>query len=189
MATRQPVGRRIAPDSNAGFTLLEVITVLVIIAVLATVAVSRFQGDSGYAEYTARQRLIAALRYVQMQAMQDTRAGFCHRIVFAYGANDGFGPSTASYNPGDQSASCSTSIDTDAPQNLQIDSSALSAKGVILSSQEAFGATVAFIGFDEDGGVLTNNYNCALSPPCRITFSGEAEVAVCVENSGYIYAC
>lgn len=162
---------------------------MVILGVMTTVAVTRFQGDSGYAEYTARQRLIAALRYVQMQAMQDTRAGFCHRIVFAYGSNDGFGPATASYAPGNEAASCASAIDTDAPQQLQLDASALSAKGVTLASREAFGASVSFIGFDNDGGVLTNNFNCALAPPCRITFSGEAEVAVCVENSGYIYAC
>ncbi len=174
---------------SAGFTLLEVIVVLLVIGVLATVAVTRYQDDTGYGEYTARQRLIASLRYVQTQAMQDTRPGFCHRIVFAYGDRSGFGPATATYQPGDQTASCGTTIDYTAPQNQWLDASDLSEKGITLSSQEAFGASIAYIGFDSMGGVLTNNFGCALAPPCRILFSGEAQVGVCVESTGYIYAC
>ena len=58
------------PDRTGGFTLLEVIAVLVIIAILAVVAVARFT-DAGAESAAAANTLKAHLRYAQLRAMGD----------------------------------------------------------------------------------------------------------------------
>ena len=58
------------PDRTGGFTLLEMIAVLVIIAILAVVAVARFT-DAGAESAAAANTLKAHLRYAQLRAMGD----------------------------------------------------------------------------------------------------------------------
>lgn len=57
---------------QAGFTLIELIVVLVILGVLAVSLVPRFFSASGSSEYVYRDQLLSLLRRVQMQAMQCT---------------------------------------------------------------------------------------------------------------------
>lgn len=57
---------------HAGFTLIELIVVLIIIGVLAVSLVPRFFTSSGTSEYLYRNQALNLLRRVQMQAMQCT---------------------------------------------------------------------------------------------------------------------
>jgi MSHA pilin protein MshC len=57
---------------HAGFTLIELIVVLIIIGVLAVSLVPRFFTSSGTSEYLYRDQALNLLRRVQMQAMQCT---------------------------------------------------------------------------------------------------------------------
>jgi MSHA pilin protein MshC len=68
---------------SQGFTLVELVTVLIIIGILATYALVKFDGTQGYEAYNYQARLISALRLTQQRAMQqtDSSAGFCHQIV------------------------------------------------------------------------------------------------------------
>jgi len=68
---------------TTGFTLIEVIAVLVLITILAASAASKFTGSDTFEAHTFRTSLISALRLTQQRAMQqtDTSTGYCHQII------------------------------------------------------------------------------------------------------------
>lgn len=69
---------------NKGFTLIELIAVIMLIAILAVTVAPKFDSTDGYEAHTHRAQLIAALRLTQQRAMQqtDSTEGYCHEIVF-----------------------------------------------------------------------------------------------------------
>ncbi|WP_057832746.1 type II secretion system protein [Colwellia sp. TT2012] len=69
---------------NRGFTLIELVTVIILIGILAVAVLPKFDGTSSYEAHTHRAQLIAALRLTQQRAMQQTNTtdGYCHQIVF-----------------------------------------------------------------------------------------------------------
>ena len=70
--------------NSKGFTLIELIVVIILIAILAVSVAPKFDGTSGYEAHTHRAQLISALRLTQQRAMQQTNStdGYCHEIVF-----------------------------------------------------------------------------------------------------------
>ena len=52
-----------------GFTLIELVIVIIVLGVLATVAIPKFVNRSGFEDYSVRDQLIARLRLVQLQGM------------------------------------------------------------------------------------------------------------------------
>lgn len=56
----------------AGFTLIELVVVLVLLGIVATYVAPRFTGLGGYAELTAQKNIQQALRYAQQLAMTQT---------------------------------------------------------------------------------------------------------------------
>jgi MSHA pilin protein MshC len=65
-----------------GFTLIELITVIIIIGILAASVVPKFFSSNGYEEYTYRSETIALLRAVQLRAMQQKDlTNSCHTIT------------------------------------------------------------------------------------------------------------
>ncbi len=69
---------------NHGFTTIELVTVIIIVAILAVNVLPRFDGTASYEAHTHRAQLISALRLTQQRAMQQTRSadGYCNQIVF-----------------------------------------------------------------------------------------------------------
>ncbi len=57
-------------STNRGFTLLEMITVLIILGIIAVVAVAKYR-DTGADDLAAANTLKAHLRYAQLRAMGD----------------------------------------------------------------------------------------------------------------------
>lgn len=61
--------------NHSGFTLIEMVVVIIVIAILAAVAVPKFANRSGFEDYTVRDQLIARLRLVQLQNMNADPSG------------------------------------------------------------------------------------------------------------------
>lgn len=170
-----------------GFTLLELIITIVLIGVLSVVAAARFQNSSGFDTFSLQNQLIASLRHMQFRAMQDTRADYCHRIVFDTVA-PAIGPPSNNYStePGAAASTCLETIDINTPEYLQIDSNFFADLGASLVALDGT-AAIGFIDFDSFGRPLTTANNCAVD--CQITFSAQSSSNVCVNSEGFIRAC
>ncbi len=57
------------PPVRNGFTLIEIVSVLVVLGVLAYLGVSAFQGNDGVASYAERDKLLSQLVYARAQGM------------------------------------------------------------------------------------------------------------------------
>jgi MSHA pilin protein MshC len=171
-----------------GFTLIELMVVIIVLGVLAVSAVSRFD-NSGFAEYAYQSRLISSLRAVQQRAMQDTRDNYCFQINFDSAAQ-AFGPPTLSYRnntTAEHSATCSTSIDGTTPEFLRASNGELQQDGIVMTMEDSGNGTFNYLGFDSFGRPLTDISSCQTL--CSITFQGSQSPAVCIASEGYIYEC
>lgn len=72
-----------------GFTIVELVVVIIILGILALTVVPRFVGGSDFEPYAYRTKLVADLRLVQQRAMQQTSSDvvsesnveFCHKFI------------------------------------------------------------------------------------------------------------
>ena len=71
-------------NKNRGFTIIELITVIILIGILSVTVLPKFDGTASYEAYTHRAQLIAALRLTQQRAMQQTDStdSYCHQLIF-----------------------------------------------------------------------------------------------------------
>jgi prepilin-type N-terminal cleavage/methylation domain-containing protein len=71
-------------NRTSGFTIIELVTVIILLGILATTALPKFTGSSSFEVYTYRTQLIAKLRLAQQRAMQQTSTqadGLCRQVV------------------------------------------------------------------------------------------------------------
>lgn len=66
-------------SENRGFTLVELVTTIVILGVLVAVVAPRFPGFSTFSGKAARDQVVSGLRYAQQQALSRNRSA---RFVF-----------------------------------------------------------------------------------------------------------
>ncbi|GAA0811862.1 MSHA fimbrial minor subunit MshC [Colwellia asteriadis] len=79
--------------NNLGFTTIELVTVIIIVAILAINILPKFDGSNSYQAHTHRAQLISALRLTQQRAMQqtDSNSHYCHQLIIEaqrYGVDD-----------------------------------------------------------------------------------------------------
>ncbi|MEZ8816394.1 prepilin-type N-terminal cleavage/methylation domain-containing protein [Vibrio cyclitrophicus] len=55
---------------SKGFTLVELIIVIIILGIISTFAASRFTGTSSYSTFTAQEQAISVIRQIQVNRMQ-----------------------------------------------------------------------------------------------------------------------
>jgi prepilin-type N-terminal cleavage/methylation domain-containing protein len=70
-----------SPFAAAGFTLVELVAVIVLIGILSVFVAPRFSSTGSFAEKTVRDRMVAIARYAQQRAMTDQTQGVCYRFT------------------------------------------------------------------------------------------------------------
>lgn len=153
-----------------GFTLIELVIVIIVLGILSAVAIPKFVNRSGFEDYVVRDQLIARLRLVQLQAMNaDPSANIsknaCYWLVVK---NDCF------YN--EHSAKSGNSCDQPSASNVCSDVSYNGYNAVEFPS--AMLRTTNYR-FDIEGKLLTNNV--------PITISGDNDLAIIIESEGFIH--
>ncbi|MFT4652967.1 MAG: MSHA pilin protein MshC [Kangiellaceae bacterium] len=180
---------QIAPiQAQQGFTLVELVTVVIVLGILALVIIPRFTSNSGFVEYALQKRFMASLRNIQLKAMYDTRSDFCYKINLVLGntSSASFGPSTTNYVSGNHIASCGTAVDISSPLYLRTQAGEINANDITFTAQDS-GAAITYVQFDNIGRAYTSAGTCATG--CTFTFTGQSSAQVCIADQGYVYAC
>ncbi|WP_395339868.1 Tfp pilus assembly protein FimT/FimU [Ningiella sp. W23] len=175
--------------TQRGFTLVELITVLVVLGIVSIVAIPRFSGTDTYAEFALQQRLKTALRTLQIKSMYDTRAGFCYKLNVSISSSSteaAFGPATNNYQSGNESNTCANTIDFTAPSYLRSASNELSAQNIDIEALDS-GLAISFVEFNSLGQPISSRGQCTAG--CELSFIGAATAKVCISSQGYVHDC
>lgn len=153
-------------NNQQGFTLVELVTVIIIIGILAVTIIPRFSGSQDFEGHAFRVQLISALRLTQQRAMQNTDNQYCNQLVIEvkqYGIPD--------------VTDCSV---TSLPNDFLPD-----ATGLIVDDKYSITFSPAIVQFDTLGRPLKGD--CANG--CDLTVASAVEtLKITIDAQGYIYA-
>lgn len=152
--------------AQAGFTLVELIVVILLISIVSTYAASHYIGTRSFSAYAAQEQGISIIRQLQVYRMQSNTTG-TYNFSFELTASGGCLGSTAG---------CDVAT---TPQAAQSRSDVMRLEGVSVSS------TMSPIRFDFRGNPLQTDGSALNS--VTITFSASGERAsVCINGQGYV---
>jgi MSHA pilin protein MshC len=147
-------------SQSNGFTIIELIVVVLIISILALTVVPKFFGSNGYEEFIYQAETITKLRSIQFRAMQQTDGTQCHMVLIT---------SSALGIP----ANCS-----DISGGWLSDTTSV----VIQTGHE--------VSFDVSSGNVIFTFDSLGIPDCTnclISITGDDTLKVAIESQGYIH--
>ncbi|AUL96759.1 prepilin-type N-terminal cleavage/methylation domain-containing protein [Vibrio vulnificus] len=156
--------------AQAGFTLVELIVVILLISIVSAYAASRYIGTGSFSAYAAQEQAISIIRQLQVYRMQSNTTN-------SYNPNFEL---TASGGCLGSSAGCSAAA---TPQAAESRSDVMRLDGVSVSSM------TSPVNFDLRGNPVTLNPDGTLLPlgSVTITFTASGEsAAVCINSQGYV---
>ena len=155
--------------SAHGFTLIELVAVIILISIMATTVLPKFLTSNGFEEYTYRDELIIKLRAIQLRSMQQTNDSTCRLIQFT--------PATIGLLATTKNA---TTCETDYAGN--------STKVAIDDYHINFIISESLASFSFSS--LGRPVGCASTTLCEITITvdGESAPRVFINSEGYIHA-
>ena len=148
--------------SQSGFTLIELVAVMVLLGVLAVMAIPSYKGSNDFAAYSAQDQIITGARMAQQWAMYDRAAGNCYRLNVTANAirvqrnKSNIGP-TEEWRDG------------------------------IPSAVALGGDTLIY--FDGVGNAIDDCPNVGVQNAAEKNITIAGGLAVCVNPVGYVYAC
>lgn len=172
-----------------GFTLIELIIVVILLGIISVTALPRFTGKSGAEETTTQDQMISVLRRMQNQAMQQTSAAFCHQLLLTQtqlGAPN--------INPCD-AVPANTQLTTAAnpDSGLQFRLNANSGIGLrVFNHTNPASGTVQTLPFSfrfNSLGQAVDNSRARFQNGLQIQIAGAVTYSVCIESEGYIHPC
>lgn len=176
--------------TSTGFTLVELIIVIVLLGIVSATALPKLFGSAGTDEITAQDQMISVLRRMQIQAMQQTNtAAFCHQLILTQ-TQLGF-PNVLPCDP----IETNTQLTAAANQNsgLQFMRPANSSLGLSLfNTASPTGGTIQTLPFlfrFNSLGQPVTNAGALISSGLRIEITGVVTYRICIEREGYIHPC
>lgn len=145
-------------EKQLGFTLVELVTTIMLIAILSVVVLPRFFTGSSYSAFTLRDEFIGELRRVQLMAMNNQDR--------CYGVN----VAASDYRMMSYQTDCSSVIVTGTAQKLPSNTS------INLSGNSDFSLV-----FNRDGGITSCGAGCV------IKVSADDTLDITIESQGYIH--
>jgi len=161
---------RIKSLNHKGFTLIELIIVVILIAIMAATVVPKFLSSKGFEEYTYRDELIIKLRAIQLRTMQQANGSTCQSIKVTSSI---IGLLATTPN----AATCEASYEgesTTASINDNHNVSFTVSEGLSSFSFSSLGKPVG----------CTPVNSCEIT----VTVTGESALAIKINLEGYIYA-
>lgn len=143
----------------AGFTLVELVIVIIILGILSVTVAPKFFSSKGFSEYAYRADVIAKLRLIQTRAMQQVNDR-CHRVNIT---EDKLGKVT-----------CGTLSEFSKQ------------RATVVTIESGDNVTFSPVGLTFTFDHLGRPQDC--NNPCDITITGEQSLVVRIENEGYIHA-
>ena len=174
---------------STGFTLVELIIVVLLLGIVSATALPRFLGKAGVEETTTQDQLISVLRRMQNQAMQQTSAAFCHQLLLTQtqlGAPN--------INPCDlipANTQLTTAANPDSGLQFRLDANS----GIVLRLFDHVNAangavqTLPFSFNFNSLGQAVDNSRARFQNGLRIQIAGAVTYSVCIESEGYIHPC
>lgn len=160
--------------NKAGFTLIELIVVIILISIMAATVLPKFLTSTGFEEYTYRDELVIKLRAIQLRTMQQTSGSTCHQIQI------GTSPNAIGLLETDSDIAatdiCKTSYAGD------------STSVVIIDDNINFSISENLTSFSFSS--LGKPVGCTPVNLCKITITvvGESQLQVEINSEGYIHA-
>ncbi|WP_448565567.1 type II secretion system protein [Thalassotalea ganghwensis] len=167
-----------------GFSLIELVTVIIIMGIMMVTVIPKFFSSNGFEEYTYRNEVITTLRAIQLRVMQQSGVPVCKQVFFSVKAIGLSQTDTAQANncnagvladQGNDDFQSNTSVFIDDNHNVTF----------------AFSGFLNNVSFDHLGRLIDaagNRVPCTDINPCRITVSGEQSLHIQIESEGYIHA-
>jgi MSHA pilin protein MshC len=151
-----------------GFTMIELIVVIIMIAIMAVTVIPKFFTSTGFQEYTYQAEVITKLRSIQLRAMQQTNSNNqCHTVLVTKSALGIPEPCDSTLPDGWQGENIET--DESGTTNVEIDP----------NHKVAFSPIGFSFTFDGMG-----RPSCS---PCLITVIGDSTLKITIESEGYIH--
>lgn len=157
---------------SGGYTIIELIVVIVVIGILAVTAVPRLFTSREFSAQVVTDKYLAHLRLVQLKALN--HRGVCHNSVFEVVSG-----TTVFGIPANTTVVCGTSTASDTQND--IGDSVITLVNGSTNVEITTSPQIVFDGFGVPGG----GGNC--TGACKFKIVSTETVYLCIESQGYIH--